>query len=149
MRKTWRAAAGAAVLAAGTLGPIAWGASAAHAAEVQCNTVLSKVRVSNGSILSIPALYPSLSAYNCIVVRGMRDSSTAPGPVGQLQVTLRTCYHKSYVGLDGDFGPVTERAAREVQAAVGVSVDGRYGPRTMAAMRHQSDDVLHCYKITD
>lgn len=38
------------------------------------------------------------------------------------------------IGVDGDFGPGTERALRAVQAQLGLDVDGVAGPRTQAAL---------------
>ena len=43
--------------------------------------------------------------------------------------------HVLGVHVDGDFGPVTERAVRRFQTAHGLLADGEVGPRTRAAIR--------------
>ncbi|MDQ3588099.1 MAG: peptidoglycan-binding protein [Actinomycetota bacterium] len=43
---------------------------------------------------------------------------------------------------DGDFGPATEKALRRWQRAKGLPVDGVAGPRTLAALELRSDEVL-------
>ena len=148
MRKKLRAALGTVVLTTATLAPVALGASAAHAAELQCNTVSYTWQLRNGEQLFMPSLYPSFTPYDCVVIRGMRDSGPG-GPVRQLQVSLWMCYDKHYVVGDGDFGPLTERAVREVQAQVGVKADGRYGPKTRAAMKHQASREGWCFHTYD
>ncbi|MFM9700054.1 peptidoglycan-binding domain-containing protein [Streptomyces europaeiscabiei] len=52
-----------------------------------------------------------------------------------LQVSLNQCYSQG-IPEDGDFGPVTEAALKRVQAKVGTTVDGLYGPYTRDAMLH-------------
>jgi len=53
--------------------------------------------------------------------------------VGDLQRALKTA--GLYAGkIDGDFGPVTDRALRAFQARRGLEVDGLAGPNTWAAL---------------
>jgi peptidoglycan hydrolase-like protein with peptidoglycan-binding domain len=52
-----------------------------------------------------------------------------------LQVSLNQCYGKN-LAEDGYFGPVTENALRQVQAKIGTTVDGLYGPFTRDLMLH-------------
>jgi N-acetylmuramoyl-L-alanine amidase len=40
----------------------------------------------------------------------------------------------SHLALDGWFGPATERVLREFQAAMGIVVDGVWGPQSNGAM---------------
>lgn len=56
--------------------------------------------------------------------------------VFKLQDAINLCYPQfsAGVGHDGDYGPNTERAVRQIQAAVGVNPDGVYGPDTKTAM---------------
>ena len=53
-------------------------------------------------------------------------------PVRTLQHLLRARGHQ--VAVDGDFGPLTDAAARAFQKAEGLSVDGVVGPRTWSAL---------------
>jgi peptidoglycan hydrolase-like protein with peptidoglycan-binding domain len=42
-------------------------------------------------------------------------------------------------GIDGNFGPGTEKAVRAFQQAKGLGVDGKVGPNTMAALKPAAD----------
>jgi peptidoglycan hydrolase-like protein with peptidoglycan-binding domain len=53
-------------------------------------------------------------------------------PVKTLQHLLRA--HGKNIAVDGIFGPATERAVREFQAARGLAVDGIVGPHTWSAL---------------
>ena len=53
-------------------------------------------------------------------------------PVETLQHLLRA--HGKNIAVDGMFGPATERAVREFQAARGLAVDGVVGPHTWSAL---------------
>jgi peptidoglycan hydrolase-like protein with peptidoglycan-binding domain len=50
-------------------------------------------------------------------------------PVARLQIDLNACY-KAGLRVDGDYGPLTERAVKNVQRKEHVTVDGEYGPQT-------------------
>ncbi len=52
-----------------------------------------------------------------------------------LQVSLNQCYGKSLLE-DGYLGRVTETALKQVQAKIGTTVDGVYGPVTRDLMLH-------------
>jgi peptidoglycan hydrolase-like protein with peptidoglycan-binding domain len=53
-------------------------------------------------------------------------------PVKTLQHLLRA--HGKNIAVDGIFGPATERAVREFQAARGLAVDGIVGPHMWSAL---------------
>jgi len=142
MRTLIRAAVGVLVLAAGVVAPAAFGGSAAQAAPLPCNYV------TNIQGLEIPILYPSFQPHSCEIVRGQRDTSSDwhYRPVSVLQNALVVCYNKQ-IAVDGDFGPRTEQALREVQAISGTAADGRYGPNTKRAIRHHQEGGERCYKL--
>jgi len=70
-----------------------------------------------------------VTARDCML--GVDEGSGAP--VATLQTALRDCYFQP-VDVDGAYGAVTRDAVRAVQANVGVTVDGKYGPETAGAM---------------
>jgi hypothetical protein len=65
----------------------------------------------------------------------LRQGNNTDG-VFKLQDAINRCYPQfsSGVGSDGNYGRNTVRAVRQIQGAVGVSVDGAYGPETKTAM---------------
>lgn len=57
------------------------------------------------------------------------------GPaVHELQAVLARWYPDLHLMADGDFGPATERAVRQLQSRSGLTVDGVCGPRTWYAL---------------
>lgn len=123
------ALAGAAVLTGG----------AASAATPTCSE--STVVDAPGDLIVVPST--AGGSTTCNMVRG--DNSQA---VLQLQATMNVCYGKS-LAEDGDFGGNTYTALRQVQATIGTTVDGQYGPHTrdkMKFMQAESDGIhIHCF----
>lgn len=70
-------------------------------------------------------------AHAAAPVMGMGSSGEA---VLELQKTLKSRGFDPG-GLDGVFGPATEKAVRSFQAKMGLTVDGRVGPETAEALR--------------
>ncbi|MFC0850134.1 peptidoglycan-binding protein [Streptomyces noboritoensis] len=68
--------------------------------------------------------------YSCTLRRGVKNDA-----VYELQVTLNECYGQNTGGFDGDFGPSTETALRNVQRSLGLSADGVYGPNTRDGLK--------------
>ncbi|MFG2792553.1 alpha/beta fold hydrolase [Streptomyces sp. NPDC048419] len=61
------------------------------------------------------------------IVQGQRS-----GCVTELHSLLN--HHGADLAVDGDFGPLTDSAVRDFHAEKGLSVDGRVGPNTKAAL---------------
>lgn len=59
----------------------------------------------------------------------LRRGDTGPA-VHELQVVLSRWYPDLHLLADGDFGPATERAVRQLQTRAGLTVDGVAGPAT-------------------
>jgi peptidoglycan hydrolase-like protein with peptidoglycan-binding domain len=130
------AAAGLALVPAGN----------AAAATPLCTTGVNVVRGSDNIAV------PSTSGGNltCLIGRTRAANSAV---VRLLQGTLKTCYPTAHLAppyqgelvgnlsVDGSFGPRTEAAMKGVQAYIGTSADGEYGPLTRDRMRFTSNDV--------
>ncbi|HLM55958.1 MAG TPA: peptidoglycan-binding protein [Pyrinomonadaceae bacterium] len=71
---------------------------------------------------------PQLPALTRLLVRG-----TIGDDVTALQTVLEALGHRTG-GIDGDFGPNTERAVRSFQLQAGLTVDGEVGPDTWGAL---------------
>lgn len=63
----------------------------------------------------------------------LKQGSTGPD-VKDLQQKLKDLGFDPN-GIDGDFGPGTEKAVRSFQLAKGLGVDGQVGPNTLAALK--------------
>ncbi|WP_435749168.1 peptidoglycan-binding domain-containing protein [Microbacterium sp. PMB16] len=78
-------------------------------------------------------------------------SGNRSGAVSTLQNSLNSCHGKS-ITVDGDFGPATRTALIQVQASLGLTADGIYGPNTLSNMRHKNSINLACspgYQISN
>jgi putative peptidoglycan binding protein len=74
--------------------------------------------------VDVPWSSAATSPWNCQLKQGANNPA-----VRDLQRGLKVCYKKS-ITVDGDFGPATEAALKQVQSLLKVSVDGEYGPQT-------------------
>ena len=88
------------------------------------------------------AIVPASSSgsVTCLMSRGANSDA-----VYKLQDTLNDCYAAALestdrnlwpITRDGDFGPNTQKALRQVQAREGIDDDGKYGPQTRANIKH-------------
>lgn len=88
------------------------------------------------------ALLPAApsGSVTCNLARGTNSDAVA-----RLQDTLNDCYASRFEStspalwplvIDGDFGGNTEKALKQVQAAVGIDDDGQYGPITRTHIQH-------------
>ncbi|MEV4624286.1 peptidoglycan-binding domain-containing protein [Asanoa sp. NPDC049573] len=132
-----------AAMAATTVTSVVVLQSPSQAATLHCN------RVGQSNDAYVPIIYPSWTPFDCLLTRG--DNSVA---VRQLQNDMNICYHQQMwdllgkdVGVDGDFGPETERALRRVQQLSGTAADGEYGPNTRRAMLHQRTSGAYCGRV--
>jgi peptidoglycan hydrolase-like protein with peptidoglycan-binding domain len=133
-----------AAMAATTITSVVVLQSPSQAATLHCN------RVGQSNDAYVPSLYPSWDPFNCLLTRGDRGDA-----VRQLQNTMSICYHQQLwdllhkdLGVDGDFGPETERALRRVQQLSGTAADGEYGPNTRRAMDHQRTSGAYCGRVS-
>ncbi|GIG68931.1 peptidoglycan-binding domain-containing protein [Phytomonospora endophytica] len=130
-------------LAAATVGVVAAG-TPANAALPYCNNVSGVNDTSSGG-----ARYQTyvnggnyttacnMAYYNQNGTDGEREA------IRQIQWDLKLCYGQS-LRVDGEYGPITREAVRNVQRYLntpqggshGLLVDGWSGPRTRKAMRH-------------
>ncbi len=70
------------------------------------------------------------------------------GSVKQIQRRLRRLGFAPGL-LDGDFGPLTERAVKEFQRRKGIKPDGIVGPETLAILFPREDGIFVCYRRED
>lgn len=73
-------------------------------------------------------------------------SSPAAG-VMSIQRSLRYCHGKQ-IAIDGSFGSRTAEALRQVQASLGITADGIWGPASARAMSWSvnTPDLPGCYR---
>jgi putative chitinase len=83
---------------------------------------LAKAKTALGGVAT-----PDASATTSVLRQGDKNAS-----VTLLQTKLNAAGYQ--VGADGDFGPGTDAAVKQFQAAKGLTADGIVGPRTWAAL---------------
>lgn len=111
------------VLAAAVVG---CGVMAVTAAPASAAPTCNSIAVYAG-IMYVPGVNGSVNS-SCVMGIGANS-----GGVVILQTALRLCFGQS-LSLDGDFGPQTRTALRNVQRSIGVADDGVYGPTTFGRM---------------
>lgn len=97
--------------------------------------------------LAVPLLSSAAQAYSW--TRTMQQGQTG-ADIKELQIRVAgwaadSASH-SYVSVDGDFGPGTLAAVKRFQSAYGLSVDGVAGPNTQAklnALQSSDNSTLH------
>ncbi|NUT32887.1 MAG: peptidoglycan-binding protein [Hamadaea sp.] len=80
---------------------------------------------------------------SCTLYEGVYNNMA----VETLQSALVECYAMN-ITVDGDFGPATKSALKQVQSMIGVTSDGQYGVYTRDRIRHQPytyGDICHKY----
>jgi peptidoglycan hydrolase-like protein with peptidoglycan-binding domain len=139
VRKSWRARAAmalAATIGIATLSGVAV-ATPAFASAPQCTTRTTVWGIDNAGDPA-PLVFPAASGgnINCWLARG--DNSDA---VKALQAAINCNsnrligpFESGMIAVDGDFGPQTYNALRDVQYWGGVTPDGVYGSHTRDVM---------------
>lgn len=126
-------------IAAGTLATVVVSmltmAPPAQAAE--CDDVTRYTTAISGSNFILRHVTFRIPGYGTTCTLRYGDSGAG---VSALQRSLRTCFEKDYVVVDGVFGPRTRDALRSAQSFLGVDVDGVYGYNTRSAMKHYGED---------
>jgi peptidoglycan hydrolase-like protein with peptidoglycan-binding domain len=94
-------------------------------------------------LLRVPTVGTGTGDDNCNLEVG--DSSTA---VARLQIALNSfCNLSAGLQVDGNYGPLTQQAVRNVQSHYNVHVDGEYGPVTGKAMFWPTPGGFNCGRI--
>ncbi|MFG2951656.1 peptidoglycan-binding domain-containing protein [Streptomyces adustus] len=109
-----------------------------HPAAADLDVSSLRLCVSGGASLPVEVLHGFERRFGCVILEG---SASCPseivqgqksGCVTELQSLLN--HHGADLAVDGDFGPMTAGAVRDFQAEKGLSVDGKVGPNTKAAL---------------
>lgn len=86
------------------------------------------------ALFTVVAITLALTAEATHAATAVMEMGSSGEAVLELQKTLKS---KGFDpgGLDGIFGPLTEKAVRSFQARMGIAVDGRVGPETSGVLR--------------
>jgi len=123
------ATAALAIASVTALAPVITTAPAAGAAASCTGTSLVQ-GVGTRDKVRVPTVGNGSGNWHCEL--GLGNDSVA---VARLQIALdEWCNLSAGLTVDGDYGPLTQRAVRNVQHAYHVTVDGIYGPQTAFAM---------------
>ena len=87
----------------------------------------------SGMRIVVPVVIANnVATSNCVFWQGAAGLA-----VSALQSAANTCYGKG-LSVDGQWGPLTTTALKQIQSTVGTYPDGEYGPITRSAMRFSS-----------
>jgi Putative peptidoglycan binding domain len=139
----------AAVIAASASGLVLTGGPA-NAALPYCNNVSGVTDAAAGltryeTYVNSSGNYTVSCDMNWINENGNAGQRRA---IRQIQWDLVMCYGKS-ISIDGEYGPLTRQAVREVQSylnqfGAGLVVDGWAGPNTRKKMAHVATEETFC-----
>lgn len=119
--------AAAAEPAPASLDAAAWSATSAWGTQA-LGTCRSWTTLYNAGLhINLPSISRNGLDINC----QLQDGNYNNDSVYKLQDMLRLCYGQN-IARDGDFGPNTEKALKNVQGSVGVPASGVYNPTTGA-----------------
>jgi hypothetical protein len=103
--------------------------SPAQAALPTCTTRAELSGDYGNSKIWVPAVPVNYTySVDCLLKRGARNDA-----VKVLQASMANILDRN-LSADGDFGPATQQAVRDVQRVYGIRIDGEYGPQTRGAM---------------
>jgi murein L,D-transpeptidase YcbB/YkuD len=125
MRRIALTAAAVLVTASGITGITLTSVTSASAA-VSCTGTSLVQGVGTSDQVRVPTVGNGSGNWHCQL--GLGNDSVA---VSRLQIALDSwCNLSAGLTVDGDYGPLTQQAVRNVQHAYGITVDGIYGPQT-------------------
>jgi peptidoglycan hydrolase-like protein with peptidoglycan-binding domain len=113
-----------------TLDAAAWSSTTAWGTQA-FGTCRSWTTLYNGNLhINLPSISRNGLDINCQLQKGDYNNDA----VYKLQDMLKMCYGQG-IARDGDFGPNTEKALKNVQGSVGGPASGVYDPTTGANVR--------------
>lgn len=115
---------------------------ATRCAQACVNVIVKRAKLQKNASKPAPAPAPAPSVSSTILKRGSEGES-----VERLQNLLNLLGYNCG-DSDGDFGPNTEKAVIAFQKAYKLSVDGKYGPASHAAMQKALTSTSIIFKLS-